>query len=123
MTNIRKEIAEMSALGALPSEDSRDVELMKKYDKLYRAITKPVTDEEARVLVKLFGHDGCFGLASSLMHLIETAPGWPLEDCLRAQDNEWIVEMRNRCIRGGRLQLSEGEAWPREFGHPSKPKQ
>ena len=103
MINIRKEIEEMSALGPLPSEDSRDVELMKKYDKFYRAITMPVTDEEARVLVKLFGHDGGFGLAPSLMHLIETAPGWPLEDCLRDQDNEWVVEMRNRSIRGGRL--------------------
>lgn len=118
MTNVRKEIAEMSALGPLPSEESRDTELMKKYDKLYRAIIKPVMDEEARVLITLFGQDGSFGLASSLMHLIETAPGWPLEDCLRNQDNEWIAEMRNRAIRGGHLLLGKGEAWPKEFGVP-----
>lgn len=103
MKNIRKEIEEMRALGPLPSEDSRDIELMKKYDALYRAITKPITDEEARVLVKLFGQDGCFGLASSLMHLIESSPGWPLEDCLHDLDNEWIVELRNRAVRGGLL--------------------
>ena len=103
MTNVRKEIEAMEALGTLPSEDARDIELMKKYDELYRAISKPVTDEEARVLVRLFGVDGCFGMASSLMHLIETAPGWPLEDCLYDLNNEWIVELRNRCIRGGRL--------------------
>jgi hypothetical protein len=93
----------MAGLGPLPSEDSRDVELMEKYDKLYRAINPPVTDEEARVLVKLFGSDGCFGLASSLVHLIETSPGWPLEDCLREMGNEWVVELRNRAMRGGRL--------------------
>lgn len=103
MMNIRKEIEEMNALGPLPSEDSRDVELMKKYDKLYRSITPPVTDEEARILVKLFGPDGGYGMASSLMHLIETSPGWPLKDCLGDLDNEWIVELRNRAIRGGRL--------------------
>jgi hypothetical protein len=120
MTNVRKEIAEMSTLGPLPSEDSRDIELMKKYDKLYRAITRPVTDDEARVLVKLFGQDGGFGLASSLMHLIETAPGWPLVDCLRDQDNEWIIEMRNRAIRGDLLPLDKGEAWPKEFGRSDK---
>jgi hypothetical protein len=120
MTNVRNEIEEMRALGPLPSEDGRDVELMKKYDKLYRAITKPITDEEARVLVKLFGQDGCFGLASSLIHLIETAPGWPLEDCLSNQDNEWVIELRNRCIRSGLIPLDEREAWPLEFGHSSK---
>jgi hypothetical protein len=120
MRNVRKEIEEMSALGPLPPEDSRDIELMKKYDKLYRAISKPVTDEEARVLIKLFGQDGCFGLASSLMHLIETAPGWPLIECLQDQKNEWIVEMRNRCIRSGLIPLAHGEVWPQEFGQSSR---
>lgn len=120
MSNVRKEIEEMCALGPLPSEDSRDIELIKKYDELYRAITMPITDDEARLLAKLFGHDGCFGLASSLMHLIETAPGWPLEDCLLDQGNEWIVEMRNRAIRGGRIPLDKDEVWPQEFGRSSK---
>lgn len=102
MTNIRSQVQELSDLGPLPSEDLRDVELMKKYDYLYRAIAKPVSDDEARVLVKLFGQDGCFGLASALMHLIETAPNWPLADCLPANSkNEWVIELRNRAIRGG----------------------
>ena len=120
MPNIRDEIVELNALGPLPSEDSADIELLRKYETLIKAITRPITDDEARVLVRLFGQDGCFGLASSLMHLIETSPGWPLEDCLRVDDNEWVIEMRNRCIRGGRIQLDEGEAWPQEFGRSSK---
>jgi hypothetical protein len=119
MINIRNEIMELDALGPPPSENGVDIELLRKYETLIKAITRPVTDDEARMLVKLFGHDGCFGLASSLMHLIETAPGWPLDDCLHVHDNEWIVEMRNRCIRGGRLQLPEGEEWPQEFGRSS----
>ncbi|MBK1685402.1 hypothetical protein [Rhodoferax fermentans] len=110
----------MQALGPLPPEAIKDVDLVKKFDMLYRAISKPVTDEEARVLIQLFGQDGCFGLASSLMHLIETAPGWPLIECLENQNNEWIVEMRNRCIRGGLIPLAPGEQWPREFGQSSK---
>jgi hypothetical protein len=103
MTSVRQEIKEMSALGPLPSEGGADPELIGKYEKLYKAISRPIADDEARVLVKLFGPDGCFGLASSLVHLIETAPGWPLEDCLVDLDNEWIAELRNRAIRGGRL--------------------
>ena len=120
MMNIRKEIEEMSALGPLPSEDSADIDLLKKYEGLYRAVTRPVTNEEARILVKLFGPDGCFGAALALMHLIETAPGWPLEERLRNQDNEWVIELRNRCIRSGLIPLADDEAWPLEFGHSSK---
>ncbi|MDB6032726.1 MAG: hypothetical protein JWM16_3064, partial [Verrucomicrobiales bacterium] len=33
-------------------------------------------------LVKVFGPDDYYGLAWSLLHLIESAPGWPLADCL-----------------------------------------
>lgn len=120
MTNTRKEIQEMSALGPLPSEIGADIDFLKKYESLYRAVTRPITDDEARVLVKLFGPDGCFGAASSLMHLIETAPGWPLEDCLRDRDNEWVVELRNRAIRGGCIPLDKNEAWPQEFGRSGK---
>lgn len=120
MINVRKEIEEMNALGPLPSEECRDIDLLKKYENFYRAITRPVTDEEARILVKLFGSDGCFGFASSLVHLVEIAPGWPQEDCLRDMDNEWIVELRNRAIRGGRSPLGKGEAWPHEFGRSGK---
>jgi hypothetical protein len=101
MKSIRQEINILNTLGPLPSENGANPELIQKYEALYRAITKPITDDEARVLVKLFGSDGCFGLASSLVHLIETAPGWPLKDCLKNLENEWIIELKNRAIRGG----------------------
>jgi len=90
-------------LGKLPSEGEASVERIRQFEQSYRAIARPVTDDEARALVGLFGDDGCFGFASSLVHLIETAPNWPLEDCLRNLQNEWVAELRNRAIRGGRL--------------------
>lgn len=99
--NMRAEVKELQKLGPLPSEDGAEVAQLKKIEELYRAIAKPLTDDEARVLVELFGPDGCFGLASSFMHLIETSPGWPLKDCFQNLDNEWKVELRNRAIRGG----------------------
>ncbi|WP_157203496.1 hypothetical protein [Methylomicrobium agile] len=103
MDSIRQEIYALNELGPLPSEDEASVEILKKYEVLYRSITRPITNDEARILVKLFGVDGCFGFASSLVHLIETAPGWPLKDCLVNLENEWIIELRNRAIRGGLL--------------------
>jgi hypothetical protein len=100
---VRAEIEALNFLGPLPSEKTTDAEHLRKYGELIRAIDRPVTDEEARVLIELFGPDGCFGLASSIMHLIETAPGWPLEDCLHDPNNEWKVELRDRAVRGGLL--------------------
>lgn len=93
---VRAQIALMERLGRLPNESGADVNLVKKFEDLYRAIPRPVSDDEARVLVRIFGDDDCFGLASSLMHLIETAPGWPLKDCLIRCDNMWITELRRR---------------------------
>lgn len=107
MTEIRKEIEELKTLGPLPSETGVNPEVIWRYEHLYRLITRPITDDEARVLIKLFGVDGCFGLASSFMHLVETAPGWPLEDCLNNLENEWIAELRKRAIHGGCLELGK----------------
>lgn len=99
--SVRTEVEELEKLGPLPSEDEAEVAQLKEIEKLYRAIAKPITDDEARVSVELFGPDGCYGVASSFMHLIETAPGWPLKECLQQLNNEWKIELRNRAIRGG----------------------
>lgn len=100
-SRVRIEVEELERLGPLPSEDDADFARLERIEELYRAITTPITDDEARVLVELFGPDGCFGLAFSFIHLIETAPGWPLKECLRQLNNEWKIELRNRAIRGG----------------------
>lgn len=104
---IRPEVQELSRIGPLPSESGAIPSVIQKYQDLIEAIQKPITDDEARELVKVFGDDGCFGLASTLMHLIETSPGWPLRDSLKNLNNEWIAELRQRSIRGGRMPEEE----------------
>lgn len=99
---MRPEIQKIVQLGPLPSEDDADVDMLREYESAYSAIIRPVTDE-ARALARLFGEDGCFGFSSSILHLIETAPGWPIKDCLSDTRNPWILELRNRAIRGGVL--------------------
>lgn len=99
--NVRTEIKELEKLGPLPSEDEAEGAQLERIEELYRAIAKPITDDEACALVELFGPDGCYGLASSFMHLIETAPGWPLKECLQQRNNAWKIELGNRAIRGG----------------------
>jgi hypothetical protein len=102
---IRPEVRELVALGALPAEDVAEQQDLEHRERLVRAITRPVTDDEARALLAVFGPDGCYGVAWSLLHLVETAPGWPLEDALRDDrgGNEWILLLRQRVAnsRGG----------------------
>jgi len=105
---MRKEVTELGKLGPLPSSksilDNPDGEaLLKKYEALITSIQPPVTDDEARVLVGLFGPDECFETEWPLIHLIETAPGWPLEDCLMDTSNEWVAILKQRVENSRRL--------------------
>lgn len=108
---IRQEIRKLIELGSLPDSDA-DAESIDQHGNLLEIISPPVNDEEARELIKLFGPDDCYGLAWALIHLIESAPGWPLEDCLQDSDqNRWLHLLRTRLDNarqwvGYRLQAS-----------------
>jgi hypothetical protein len=86
-------------LGPLPSSIDPDVAKLETIQNLLGKVTQPISDEDARALVRLFGPDDCFGLAWTLLHLIETAPGWPLADCLTNTGNEWVRRLRERAAR------------------------
>jgi hypothetical protein len=98
---MRNAVTELIELGPLPSSDNPDIEKLKKYQELLESIQPPLSDEEAKSLIGLFGPDECFGLAWSLLHLIESAPGWPLLESLEGSENEWVVRLRERAARAG----------------------
>jgi hypothetical protein len=87
---MRQEVIELGKPGPLPSPDDADVALLKRFQTLIESIRKPVTDDEARVLVRSFGSDDCYGLVWPLVHLIETATGWPLADCLEGTNTSGL---------------------------------
>ncbi|MEU5590151.1 hypothetical protein [Streptomyces chrestomyceticus] len=66
----RREVEELVNEG-MPSEEA-PLEDIEKAERLLESIIPPVTDEEAQMLATAFGPDGCYGLAWSLMHVIET---------------------------------------------------
>ncbi len=104
---MRQAVYDLLQLGPLPDEETDDVELFDQYEQLLHSISPPITDEEACALVTLFGpDDSSFGLAWTLLHLIETAPGWPLEDCLSGRDNEWIRRL-HRGVENRRRRLEQ----------------
>jgi hypothetical protein len=93
---MRDEVRQLIEMGPMPDSAEADVDRVARYERLIGSLSWPVTDEEARALVSVLGPDDGFGLAWSLVHAIETAPGWPLKDCLQDQENAWIRELRQR---------------------------
>ncbi|MFI6875467.1 hypothetical protein ACIBL6_18700 [Streptomyces sp. NPDC050400] len=58
---------------SVPDWESSEEEIDRRDGQL-RAIARPVTREEAKALVSCFGPDDCYGVAWTLLHLIETGP-------------------------------------------------
>lgn len=101
---MRPEIERLVKLGPFPPEPMASIEYLREAEKLILAITKPMTNQETRALVTLFGPpDSCYGLAWSVLHLIESAPDWPIVDCIEHPNNEWVATLRDRAVRGGLL--------------------
>jgi hypothetical protein len=98
---IRREINELVAMGPLPDSrsDAADEERLNEYQRRLERISPPVSDDEALALARLFGPDDCFGAAWTLLHLIETAPNWPLVERLPRNDSQWIERLRLRAER------------------------
>jgi hypothetical protein len=92
---IRPAVTDFLAAGPLPDEDA-SVEAIQHSQDLLEQIQGPVTDEEATALLAGFGPDDCYGLAWTLLHLIETAPGAQTTDYPADSDNRWIQLLHRR---------------------------
>jgi len=93
---MQKSIELLIALGPLPPASLADASALKEFERQLAAVQSPVTDEEAGALTKLFGPDDCFGLAWTLLHLVESAPGWPIKDVLAEMQGKWGDVLRER---------------------------
>jgi hypothetical protein len=96
---MRKEVQELVNMGPLPDCETVVEEQLKMYENLLSRVTPPISNDESKSLVRLFGPDDCYGLAWTLFHLIESAPGWPLHDYLQNICNEWTERLRLRAER------------------------
>lgn len=93
---IRDEVASFLAIAPLPPSKHADQEHLERLTQLLMDISPPVSKEEAIQLATAFGPDECFGLAWTLIHLIESAPGGAPLDAIPESNNEWIVLLRER---------------------------
>lgn len=95
----RKEVEDLVALGPLPDESAEEDQLA-THQTLLCKIAPPVSDEEAALLLELFGPDDCYGLAWTLLHLIESASGGlPLTAEPSNGDTQWLHLLWERSRR------------------------
>jgi len=78
-------------MGPFPDSASATEEQLNQLGDAIDKIERPVTSEEAALLLTMFGPDECFGLAWNLVHLVETAPGGvPISEKPPPDANEWV---------------------------------
>jgi len=98
---IRKEVADFVALGTLPPFTA-EPEVIARHEEALHRIQRPATVDEAAILLKCFGPDDCFGLAWTLLHLIESAPESPLVEPPPAEANQWLHRLWTGLVNAGR---------------------
>lgn len=87
---IRSEVEDLVSKGPLPSEAEASVAALESLADAMQRITGPVSQDEAEALIACFGPDECYGLAWSLLHLIETAPRLPEMNESVLSGSEWL---------------------------------
>lgn len=92
---IRGDVQALADLGPLPSSDASEEEIA-RHEEALGNITKPLSQDEACMLLRSLGPDDCFGLAWTLMHLIESAPSPPVTQDPGPESNEWLRRLWQR---------------------------
>ncbi|MFD1661406.1 hypothetical protein ACFSL4_25180 [Streptomyces caeni] len=92
----RPEVQAFLASGPLPDWDADEDEIDRRFKQL-EAISRPVTADEAQALASCFGPVDCYGVAWTLLHLIETGPGpVPAVEPPGPNADEWHRTLWNR---------------------------
>ncbi|MGW4555746.1 hypothetical protein ACWEOV_19125 [Streptomyces sp. NPDC004365] len=104
---MRPEVLAFVADGPLPDWDGSEEEIDRRGRQL-DAISRPVTGEEARALVGCFGPDDYYGVAWTLLHLIETGPNPVLKEQPAPDANEWHVRLWRRADNAGLYPATQG---------------
>jgi hypothetical protein len=96
--SVRKEVADFASLGRLPREDA-DEGVFQRHEAALKAISRPVTAEEAEALMECFpdSEESAYGAAWSLLHLIETAK--PLSLPSSRPTEPWLARLWDRSHR------------------------
>ena len=94
--DVQDAVAVLASLGPMPAAEQASDHIIGKWESALLSLKTPISSNDAKVLVGLFGTDDCFGLAWTMIHALETAPEWPIWDLLPASGGDWIQLLRHR---------------------------
>jgi hypothetical protein len=86
--------------------DASEEEIDRRVQQL-NAIPKPVTPGEAKALLSCLGPDDCYGVAWTLLHLVETGPNPVLPTDPGPDANEWHQRLLHRAMNGRLIPLNK----------------
>lgn len=71
---IQEAINKLERLGRMPDESNENLssEEIDEYGRLIKEVIKPISLEDARVLIKLFPERGLYGVEWTLLHIFES---------------------------------------------------
>ena len=119
MPRLSPVVESLVTLGPLPSEPDATEEQLRNIEVKLETIARPVSSQEACELATLFGDDNCFGLAWSLVHIFESAPGWPIARLTSALDPECMKSREHLDSRVGSALRRHSVAHESVFGCPN----
>lgn len=102
MEPIRPLVHEIVRLGRMPTTAEADSDEVRadRWEGLVGELRREggVTNAEAATLAGLFPSDGTdsYGMTWTLLHLVESAPGWPIRHVLDSITGPWSARLRQR---------------------------
>jgi len=99
---MRPQVERVLAVAPLSAADEEDDEKLAELEAAVDALPEPLTDDEARELVRALGPGEAYGIHWSLVHKLETAPGWPVAGALDDDSNPWVRRLRDRAANAHR---------------------
>lgn len=100
---IRLAVALVAGLAPLPPEDDCSDELIMEMDAAIKAMPMQLNDEEALALLDVLStpdRASYYGAMWTLIHAVETAPGWPLA-AMWTRQGPWLDTLRTRARNAG----------------------
>jgi hypothetical protein len=98
---MRESVTRLVSKGQMPPEASASEEAVDELYAFINAIQPPVSDDEAKALFNVYPatEETCYGIAWTLLHLIETCPNVCSIVNAVPEGNPWVQQMKERCER------------------------
>jgi hypothetical protein len=99
--HLGQSVERLVSLGPFPAEKDATEAEVELRQALIQEVGAPISDLEATALLSLLGDDDFFGLAWSIVTIVESAPGWPFWEEILRLPPEWRRMLSDAATNAG----------------------